>query len=71
MAVEISDLVVGGQYVLRHNRFGTATVRVMSVGAEWVEVEIEGGTLRGKSDQWGPGETKSVRASQCVFSVTG
>ena len=63
-------LTVGETYKLSHSRFGRATVRITNNGelSEWVEVEVVSGLLRGMCDEWGPGETKTLRKTQCNFT---
>ena len=70
MKVEIDKSGVDKRYILRC-QFGTATVIVRAVSDEWIEVEIEVGRLRGIIEEWGPGDRKYVRVSECVFSVPG
>jgi hypothetical protein len=73
MGVEAKDLKIGGQYLLEHQRFGQATVRVLWVckDAEWVDVEVEGGELVGCDFVAGVGDVKRVRSWHSVFLVTG
>lgn len=51
----------GLTYYLHHSRFGRATVKVLRVYDEWADCRVVSGTLRGMTDDWGPGERKTVR----------
>ena len=61
---------LGKTYRLRHDRFGVATVQVIGLYDEWINVVVQSGTLRGmgRGAVWGPGDEKTVRASHCHFS---
>lgn len=48
-------------------RFGRATVKVITIGQEWIDVEIVKGFLTGTGDEWGPGDRKSLRIEHCYF----
>lgn len=52
---------------VRAQRFGRATVKIISVGEEWIDVEIVKGRLVGMTDEWGPGDRKTLRAAHCHF----
>ena len=56
---------VGQTYVLKHARFGRATVRVTRVDDEWADTIVVSGKLVGMQDEWGPGDSKTVRLSHC------
>ena len=62
-----SEIKVGKIYALRHQRFGRATVKILRADEEWIDTEIISGTLRGMTENWGPGDTKTVRRSHCTF----
>lgn len=62
-----SEIEVGKTYALRHQRFGRATVKILRADDEWIDTEIVAGTLRGMMEDWGPGDTKTVRRSHCTF----
>lgn len=51
----------GGKYQLDHERFGTAVVRVTSIGGVWATIEVVSGILRGMSCEHGPGDSRTVR----------
>lgn len=52
---------------VRTSRFGRATVKIVTIGEEWIDVEIVRGVLTGMCDEWGPGDMKSLRVSHCTF----
>lgn len=62
-----SEIEVGKTYTLRHQRFGRAIVKILRAGDEWIDIEIVAGTLRGMTEDWGPGDLKTVRRSHCTF----
>ena len=68
----MSDIepIIGHTYKLRHSRFGKATVKILAVEDTWIDVEVVHGTLCGMCDEWGPGETKTVRREHCTFTDT-
>lgn len=63
----ITSPEVGKIYDLRHSRFGRATVKIISITGEWIDVEVVSGVLRGMTEEWFPGDTKTVRDSHCAF----
>lgn len=52
---------------VRTQRFGRATVKIRSVDTEWIDVEVIKGKLVGMTDEWHPGDTKTLRLSHCTF----
>lgn len=58
---------VGEIIDVRTYRFGRATVNVISIEDEWIEVEIVRGWLQGMTAQWGPGDRKVLRMAHCMF----
>ena len=66
MSTPIGQFLIGRTMALHHTRFGRATVKVTRVDGEWIDCEIVAGKLRGMCDEWGPGETKTVRESHCI-----
>ena len=64
-------LEIGKTYALRHARFGKATVKILAVDGEWIDTEVVAGRLRGMTEDWNPGDTKTVRESHCNFTPTG
>jgi hypothetical protein len=68
----MSDKFEAGKlYILKHSRFGTATVKLVHVGrdGEWADIEIVAGQLTGMNDTWLPGDTKTVRLSHCEWEA--
>ena len=57
----------GKTYLLRHSRFGCATVIIERQDPEWVDVTIVNHQLVGMRDAWLTGDTKTVRRSHCTF----
>ena len=51
-------------------RFGRATVKIINVGEEWIDTEIVKGWLRGMTEDWGPGDKKTLRIEHCTFYET-
>lgn len=62
----LATYLLGKTLKLHHTRFGRATVKVVAVNGEWIDCEIVAGKLRGMTEEWGPGETKTVRESHCI-----
>lgn len=58
---------VGEVIDVRTSRFGRSTVKIRSVDAEWIDVEIVKGKLVGVTDEWHPGDTKTLRLEHCTF----
>lgn len=58
---------VGEIVDVRTQRFGRATVKILNVGEEWVDTEIVKGWLTGMTEEWGPGDRKTLRLSHCTF----
>jgi len=56
------------KYMLHHERFGTAIVKVRSVDEIWCDVEIVSGQLVGMTETWVKGDVKTVRLSHCIFT---
>ena len=61
--------IVGKTYPMRHERFGRATVKVVSIDGEWLDLEILKGTLRGmgRGAVWRPSNIHCFRLSHCYF----
>ena len=66
----LTDVQSGHQYRLRHSRFGRADVRVTYVDAEWIDVVVTHGVLRGmgRGAVWEVGDEKRVRREHCHFT---
>ncbi len=74
---------VGKTYLLRHCRFGVATVRILAEregGVKdrdnpdapldlWYDIVVLDGILKGigRGARWGPGTRTAVRAEHCTF----
>jgi len=58
---------IGAIIDVRTTRFGRATVKILGTHGEWVDVEIVKGKLIGMTDEWGPGDSKTLRISHCTF----
>jgi len=58
---------VGQTGELRHERFGRATVKVLAIVDEWMDIELLKGQLRGMGagSIVNPGESRRVRRSHC------
>jgi len=63
-----SALEVGKTYSLHHSRFGSATVKVTKLDGEWIDVLVVKGKLRGMTEEWERGDTKTVRECHCHFA---
>ena len=61
---------VGEIVDVRTQRFGRATVKILNVGEEWIDTEIVKGLLTGMTEDWGPGDKKTLRLSHCTFYAT-
>lgn len=59
---------VGQTIDVRTQRFGRATVKIVNANdPEWIDVQIVRGKLVGMTDEWGPGDCKTLRRSHCTF----
>lgn len=63
--------LAGLKYMLKHSRFGQATVKVLSADETWAECEVLSGTMcgMGRGAVWGPGDTKTVRIEHGVWTL--
>lgn len=58
---------IGDVVDVRTTRFGRATVKIRRIDDEWIDTEIIKGKLVGMTDEWLPGDTKTLRISHCTF----
>lgn len=70
-AAPCSAPLAGQKYMLKHSRFGRATVKVTRVDETWADCEVLSGTMRGmgRGAVWGPGDTKTVRIEHGVWTL--
>ena len=63
-------LTVGTEYEMTHTRKGRATVEVLAINGEWIDVRVVRGSLQGiGADSYrGVGDSLTVRASLVRFA---
>lgn len=66
----MAELIVGDTYRMNHQRKGSATVKVLQINGEWIDVVLVAGSVKGigSGSYREAGDTLTVRDSLATFT---